>query len=287
MRLGIFGLSLFFQLNTNCVVKYTGSDPNMVIIPQKNSGDPSTTITIIECTAILSYKIWRFYPLNSIRLGNMTEITQTFLYDFPFIGEYKVGINIDDEYPNTIVFDLPEGTDVYSMRNGIVVLTDSSNKYSYFDVCPQPVSEDCNEESIGSNYVVIRHDDGTLMWYDALKYGEVYVSPGQVITEKTLLGKSGKTGWTPNGPVLQLYLTTPYPFSPGWYNAEYTEYKSLLITFNDGSGYSISPTVGKNYTGGTSYPPTKENITSTFPKTTSPVTMLIGIICGIIAFLFL
>lgn len=47
-----------------------------------------------------------------------------------------------------------------------------------------------------NNYVIIRHDDGTLAQYCHLKKGGCIVKPGQVVATGQLIAHSGNTGFT-------------------------------------------------------------------------------------------
>src|SRR5205807_6035099 len=90
-----------------------------------------------------------------------------------------------------IDWQMPEGTPVYAARGGLVVkVKDDSNsggssmKYDPFN-----------------NYVLIRHEDGTLGHYCHLQKNGVTVKPGQIVRTGQLIAHSGNTGFS-SGPHL-------------------------------------------------------------------------------------
>ena len=86
---------------------------------------------------------------------------------------------------------MSEGTPVHAARGGVVVrvkddsdIGGSSMRYDRWN-----------------NYVLIRHDDGTLGYYCHLQKGGVCVKPGQAVKTGQLLAHSGNTGFS-SGPHL-------------------------------------------------------------------------------------
>jgi murein DD-endopeptidase MepM/ murein hydrolase activator NlpD len=83
-------------------------------------------------------------------------------------------------------WQMPEGTPVYAARGGIVAkLKDDSDQGG-----PSMKFDRYN------NYVLIRHDDGTLGHYCHLKKGGVCVKVGQIVRTGDLLAHSGNTGFS-------------------------------------------------------------------------------------------
>jgi murein DD-endopeptidase MepM/ murein hydrolase activator NlpD len=86
----------------------------------------------------------------------------------------------------TIDFGMPEGTPVYSAREGTIVRTEDR-----FDLsCWQP---DCDQYA---NFVEIRHPDGTLGRYFHLQKASVLVEPGQWVDRGQPIARSGDTGFS-------------------------------------------------------------------------------------------
>ena len=82
-------------------------------------------------------------------------------------------------------FKMPEGTEIFAARNGIVLdikfdSTDSGKNISFLKK---------------SNFIKILHSDRNISFYAHLKYKGVLVSKGQHVKEGQLIGYSGCTGF--------------------------------------------------------------------------------------------
>jgi murein DD-endopeptidase MepM/ murein hydrolase activator NlpD len=86
----------------------------------------------------------------------------------------------------TIDFAMPEGTLVYSAREGIVARTEDRFAVS----CWQ---DDCGQYA---NFVEILHEDGTLGRYFHLQQGSVIVEAGQKVGRGEPIARSGDTGYS-------------------------------------------------------------------------------------------
>jgi murein DD-endopeptidase MepM/ murein hydrolase activator NlpD len=86
----------------------------------------------------------------------------------------------------TIDFGMPEGTPVYSAREGRIVRIEDR-----FDVSCWRA--DCDRYA---NFVEIRHPDGTLGKYFHLQQGSVIVEPGRWVARGELIARSGDTGYS-------------------------------------------------------------------------------------------
>lgn len=100
----------------------------------------------------------------------------------------------------TIDFGMPEGTKVYSAREGRVVRSEDR-----FDVSCWRA--DCDRFA---NFIDIRHPDGTLGRYFHLQQGSVQVEVGQWVERGEPIARSGDTGYT-NAPHLHfgVYRSVP------------------------------------------------------------------------------
>lgn len=90
---------------------------------------------------------------------------------------------ISDDY--LVGFDMPEGTEVYAARDGIVVDIKSDSIIGG----NSPIYEH------KANFVLIKHADNTLSHYTHLLYQGVVVNVGQSINAGSLIAYSGGTGY--------------------------------------------------------------------------------------------
>ena len=140
-------------------------------------------------------KPWQFDYTNYFKLGSAcSQPNDSFVYQLPFPAgdKFKVTQGYNGTFSHTganqyaIDWKMPEGTPVRAARGGLVVkVKDDSNTGG-----PSMDYDKFN------NYVIIRHDDGTLAQYCHLKKGGCVVIPGQVVTTGQLIAHSGNTGFT-------------------------------------------------------------------------------------------
>jgi murein DD-endopeptidase MepM/ murein hydrolase activator NlpD len=86
----------------------------------------------------------------------------------------------------TVDFGMPEGTQVYSAREGTVIATEDRFDMSCW-------AADCDHYA---NFVEILHRDGTIGKYFHLQQGSVLVQPGQQVGRGQAVARSGDTGYT-------------------------------------------------------------------------------------------
>lgn len=122
--------------------------------------------------------------------SEVTENQDSFVYELPYKAgtEYKIvqgyGGRFSHKNKAALDFAMPEGTPIYAARGGTV--------YSYKD----------NSEEGGpfpkynrkANYIMIRHEDGSIGCYWHLKKDGVVIKKGKVATGQ-LIGYSGSTGF--------------------------------------------------------------------------------------------
>jgi murein DD-endopeptidase MepM/ murein hydrolase activator NlpD len=113
--------------------------------------------------------------------GEKFKVTQAYNGKFSHSGSNQYAID----------WDLPEGTLVRAARGGIVVRTKDDSDKGGASI----------EFDRYNNYVLIRHDDGTLGHYCHLQKGGVLVKAGQTVAAGAVIAHSGNTGFS-SGPHL-------------------------------------------------------------------------------------
>jgi murein DD-endopeptidase MepM/ murein hydrolase activator NlpD len=143
---------------------------------------------------------WEYTYTNYYKLGsNCARHDDSYIYQLPYApgNKFKVTQGYNGKFSHTgsneyaIDWDMPEGTLVTAARGGVVVrVKDDSDKGG-----PSMAYDRFN------NYVLIRHDDGTLGHYCHLQKGGVLVRAGQKVETGDVIAHSGNTGFS-SGPHL-------------------------------------------------------------------------------------
>ncbi len=148
------------------------------------------TLTPSEPGAKWEYSYTNYYKLGS----NLARHDDAYVYQLPYApgDKFRVTQGYNGKFSHTgsnqyaTDWKMPEGTPVYAARGGVVAkLKDDSDKGgSSMKYDPY------------NNYVLIRHDDGTLGHYCHLQKGGVYVKAGQIVQTGELIAHSGNTGFS-------------------------------------------------------------------------------------------
>lgn len=143
---------------------------------------------------------WDWQYTYYANFGNMDAVhDDAYVYSLPYAHgkSFRVSQGFNGEYshhgPNQYAIDwrMPVGTPIHAARAGVVVaLKRDSNRGG----------ADAKYDS-EANYILIRHDDGTLGHYVHLMKDGVKVKIGQHVRTGQLIGLSGNTGHT-TGPHL-------------------------------------------------------------------------------------
>jgi murein DD-endopeptidase MepM/ murein hydrolase activator NlpD len=143
---------------------------------------------------------WEYCYTNYYKLGSNCALhDDSYTYQLPYASgdKFKVTQGYNGKFSHTgsnqysIDWDMPEGTLVLAARGGVVVR----------------VKDDSDEggPSIDfdryNNYVLIRHDDGTLGHYCHLQKNGCLVKLGQTVVPGDVIAHSGNTGFS-SGPHL-------------------------------------------------------------------------------------
>jgi len=145
---------------------------------------------------------WEYSFTNYFKLGSsIAQHDDNFAYELPYAAgnKFKVTQAYGGKFSHTgsnqyaIDWQMPEGTLVLAARGGTVVrVKDDSDKGG--------ASMDYDRYN---NYILIRHDDGTLAHYCHLQKGGCLVKPGQKVAIGDAIAHSGNTGFS-SGPHLHL-----------------------------------------------------------------------------------
>jgi len=141
-------------------------------------------------------KLWRYgtYKYHFVFGVPSSLPTVDYIYALPYAGNsFEVGQSYfgihshragsQEQY--AVDFNMPEGTPLRAARPGTVIAyrDDSTSSGDSVDFI------EC------SNYIHIKHDDGTYAVYAHLRPGGVCVRLGDSVRKGTVIGYSGSTGW--------------------------------------------------------------------------------------------
>ena len=155
-------------------------------------------------------------------------------YKLPFGGTRIATQGENGELTHTgsnafaIDFAMPEGAEVLSMRDGVVVaLKEDSKEGGGLHVAADK-----------ANYIYVYHpEDGSIAKYVHLKEKGAVVKLGQKVKAGELIGFSGNTGRS-NSPHLHVQIDVPKGFSDG---------DLISIQFQGAKGESFKAKEGKSY----------------------------------------
>lgn len=147
-------------------------------------------IPIIDGNARCSFN----YHVNWTRGSKYAEHDDSYVYRLPYAAGsfYRIAQSSHElsshgeSSLHAVDIGMPEGTPVYSAREGRVVGMRSFNDIG------GPIQDFADY----SNYVIIRHEDGTLGEYHHLQKNGAAVSIGETVQKGQLIGYSGNTGYS-------------------------------------------------------------------------------------------
>jgi len=180
------------------------------------------------------------YSINTDYTWFMGDIyarhNDSYIYRLPFRrGEsYKLGQGYNGDFSHSgsskyaLDFMMPTGTTVLAAREGVVIMTHSESNRG-------GPSRNYQEDA---NFIIIRHDDGTLGEYAHLMKNGVLVEPGQKVRKGEKIGFSGNTGFS-SGPHLHFMVTKVM---------EDGSSQSLPVRFRARRGIIRSAQEGEEYT---------------------------------------
>ncbi len=189
-----------FSFNTFNLV-LPKNNQSLFVVPSKTNN-----YLVFELIKIDPKKSYKYSYKVKSNFGDATIQTFDSLYEydlpFPKLDSFKLeqGYNgkFSHQNENALDFAMPEGTQVFAARNGIVVAVVQEYKIS----CP-------NKKCIQyNNYVTVYHSDGTFANYAHLQYCGSLVAIGDSVKQGDVIAISGNTGFT-IGPHLHFVCYLP------------------------------------------------------------------------------
>jgi len=181
---------------------------------------------------------WQYAYTNYFKLGSSSAEPDGYVYALPYAPGHTFRVtqgyggkfSHQGSNKHAVDWKMPEGTPIYAARGGLVVKTrdDSSRGGSGM------------EYDKFNNYVLIRHDDGTLGHYCHLKKNGAKVTRGQRVETGDLIALSGNTGFS-SGPHLHFCV---FKTKNG------RERESIPVRFRDANGTAVTLVEGRKYKAG-------------------------------------
>jgi len=206
-------------------------------LPYINSYPARTRSKILHFSIINKGKSSLFNLSYSSVVGNLNlDYDKDYVYALPYqrgksyllSQGFKGGVTHKGASAYALDFVMPVGSAVHAMRDGIV--TGLESKHNEHGFSPAYANK--------ANYIIIKHDDGTMAMYGHLKQDGVRVSLAQRVYKHQFIGYSGNTGYS-SGPHLHVHITAMKNFSQGPV--------SVPFTFMSKEGRTSSPREKKYY----------------------------------------
>jgi murein DD-endopeptidase MepM/ murein hydrolase activator NlpD len=175
-------------------LKGESSFPYTATFPPRQRSE-AFALAPVDCAAKWEYSYTNYYKLG----GNCVRHDDSYVYQLPYTPglKFKVTQGYNGKYSHmganqyATDWQMPEGTLVCAARGGVVVRAkDDSDR-----------GGSSMEYDRYNNYVLIRHEDGTLGHYCHLQKGGCLVKVGQTVSSGEVIAHSGNTGFS-SGPHL-------------------------------------------------------------------------------------
>jgi len=178
---------------------------------------------------------WQYSFTNYYKLGSSVAVPDDYVYSLPYAPgtTHRITQGYNGKFSHqgsnkyAIDWQMPEGTAVCAARGGLVVKVKDDSDKGGGSLKYDPYN----------NYVLIRHDDGTLGHYCHLKKGGVVVHPGQIVKTGDLIALSGSTGFS-SGPHLHFCVFMTH---------DGRERESVPVKFRVADGEAITLVEGEKY----------------------------------------
>ncbi len=217
----------------------TAPSAGAVTLPASlESGGPGPTVVLTHFTIVgPAERFWRVLDFRA-RFGHPDARPRRYAYALPFgVGQERrviqgFGGRFSHRGSNhyAIDFDAPEGTPILAARDGLVVAThdgatDRGATGEWLDYTRM-------------NFILVRHDDGTIGEYLHLAPGGVRARAGHRVRRLDYIGRSGNTGFSTR-PHLHFQVMTAGP--------DGVEGRSFPIEFEIAPGVAAAPIEGRAY----------------------------------------
>ena len=178
---------------------------------------------------------WQYSFTNYYKLGSSLAAPDDYIYSLPYAPgtAHKITQGYDGKFSHqgsnkyAIDWQMPEGTPVYAARGGLVVKVKQDSDRGGASMKYDPYN----------NYVLIRHEDGTLGHYCHLQKGGVVVHPGDIVKTGQMIAHSGNTGFS-SGAHLHFCV---------FMTKDGRERASIPVKFRDDRGEAITLVEGGKY----------------------------------------
>lgn len=178
---------------------------------------------------------WDYSYTNYYKLGSSVAVPDDYVYSLPYAPgtTHRITQGYNGKYSHqgsnkyAIDWQMPQGTPVYAARGGLVVKVKDDSDLGGGNIKFDPFN----------NYVLIRHDDGTLGHYCHLKKGGVTVHPGQIVKTGDMIAHSGSTGFS-SGPHLHFCV---------FMTKDGKQRISIPVKFRTANGEAITLVEGEKY----------------------------------------
>ena len=202
------------------------------------AGGPGPTVVLTQFTVPApSAQFWRVLDFRA-RFGDPGARPQPYAYALPFgVGQerrviqgFGGGFSHTGSQYYAVDFDAPEGTPILAAREGLVVAANAL-------ASGRGATRDWLDYT-RMNFILVRHDDGTLGEYLHLLHGGVRVRAGTRVSRLDFIGLSGNTGFS-SVPHLHFHVMTAAPGGDGAL--------SFPIEFEVAPGVRAAPVEGRAY----------------------------------------
>lgn len=207
-------------------------------LPYTNSFPAQSRTKILDLSIIDPTSQSRFQTRYGTQIGTLNpDYDKKYTYALPYErGERHLlsqGFHGEQTHKGAsayaLDFEMPIGTPIHAMRDGIVVALEEKNTEHGFSPA----------FSKKANYIIIQHGDGSMAMYAHLKPNGVLVRLGQQVYKYQKIGLSGNTGYT-SGPHLHVHISVLKSFKSGS--------SSVPFSFLSQEGAFSNATVGTAYT---------------------------------------